>query len=156
MKLSLLKTWLKSQEEVSFLLPDGTEVPKHFHVTEVGIIDKHFIDCGGQMRQEKTVNFQLWTADDHDHRLGAKKLLDIIALSERQLGIEDHEIEVEYQSDTIGKYGLDIKGDKLHLLTKQTDCLAKDQCGIPTEKVKLSLSELTVQKGNCTPGGGCC
>jgi hypothetical protein len=32
--------------------------------------------------------------------------LDIIELSEKILGIEDYEIEVEYQAETIGKYDL--------------------------------------------------
>lgn len=30
-----------------FKLENGNSVPEHFHVTEVGIITKDFIDCGG-------------------------------------------------------------------------------------------------------------
>ena len=48
-------------------------VPSHFHVTEVGKITKHFIDCGGTVRNEEVVNFQLWQADDYDHRLHPEK-----------------------------------------------------------------------------------
>src|SRR4051812_43916963 len=110
MKLSQLKQQLSCTTELNFELPDGTLVPQHFHVTEVGQINKHFIDCGGTVRTEKTVNFQLWEAGDFDHRLAPQKLNAIIALSEKVLGIEDGEIEVEYQSNTIGKYGLDFNG----------------------------------------------
>lgn len=56
------------------------------------------------------MNFQLWNADDFEHRLKPNKLLNIIKLSEEKLGIGDFEIEVEYQSDTIGKYDLDFNG----------------------------------------------
>src|SRR4051812_22038228 len=104
MKLSEIKTHLSTATAVNFELPNGSMVPENFHVTEVGVIAKHFIDCGGTVRNENVANFQLWNANDTDHRLKPQKLLNIIALSEKVLGIEDLEIEVEYQSDTIGKY----------------------------------------------------
>ena len=111
MKLSTFKDILKTKIAIGFELPDGQLVPGHFHVTEVGQIDKRFIDCGGTLRQEKVVSFQLWEADDYDHCLHPDKLVSIIELSEKALDIEDLEIEVEYQGATIGKYGLDYKDD---------------------------------------------
>jgi hypothetical protein len=157
MKLSELKKQLETVNEINFELPDGTLVPKHFHVTEVGQVSKHFIDCGGKVRTEKNVNFQLWEAGDFDHRLAPQKLVSIIALSEKVLGIEDAEIEVEYQSSTIGKYGLEFNGKNFVLTAKQTACLADDSCGIPAEKLKVKLSDLQKQSNSCcTPGGGCC
>jgi hypothetical protein len=157
MKLSEIKKHLSTAEAVNFQLEDGTKVPEHFHVTEVGMVTKQFIDCGGTVRNEKVANFQLWDADDYDHRLKPGKLLDIIALSERVLGMEDLEIEVEYQSQTIGKYDLDFNGEDFVLLAKQTDCLAPDKCGISVEKPKISLINLQPESQNsCTPGGGCC
>src|SRR4051812_20892420 len=106
MKLSEIKEILALAETVNFQLENGAKVPEHFHVTEVGVITKDFIDCGGKVRHEKVANFQLWNADDYQHRLKARKLLNIISLSENVLGMEDLEIEVEYQSGTIGKYDL--------------------------------------------------
>lgn len=158
MNLSQIKDHLKSTENVNFILPNGTMVPEHFHVTEIGLIAKHFIDCGGTIRNEKVINFQLWNANDTDHRLKPQKLLNIIKLSEDKLNIPNLEIEVEYQSDTIGKYGLDFDGVNFLLKQKQTACLASDSCGIPPEKLKVSLSELkkSDSKACCTPGGGCC
>ncbi len=155
MKLSAVKAALTQIEKVIFQLPSGDLVPTHFHVTEVGKITKDFIDCGGTRRQEEVVNFQLWTADDIDHRLEPQKLLDIISLSEQILGIGDHEVEVEYQADTIGKYNLDFDGSKLILTNKHTDCLAKDDCGIPsleTEHTTAAFQDISA----CTPGSGCC
>ena len=80
MKLSQIKNVLSSLENVTFQLPNGTFVPEHFHVTEVGLITKNFIDCGGTVRKETVVNFQLWDANDFDHKLKPKKLLNIIQL----------------------------------------------------------------------------
>ena len=155
MKLSEVKQILPTLENVEFQLENGTFVPEHFHVTEVGMINKNFIDCGGVIRNEKVVNFQLWNADDLEHRLKPGKLLNIIKLSEVKLGIEDHEIEVEYQSETIGKYDLEFNGKTFVLRNKMTACLAQDACGIPSEKVKRNLSELK-PVSKCAPNSGCC
>lgn len=159
MKLSELKKELNNIEEVRFQLPNGKFVESHFHVTEIGEIVKRFIDCGGTMRNETVVNFQLWSSIDIYHRLGAEKLNSIIELSETKLGIGDHEIEVEYQQGTIAKYSLNFDSDQqcFVLENKQTDCLAKDNCGIPVEKIKTKLVDLVSPEGECcTPGGGCC
>ena len=130
-------------------------MPEHFHVTEVGIITKDFIDCGGTVRHEKVANFQLWDANDFEHRLKAGKLLNIISLSEKVLGMEDLEIEVEYQAETIGKYDLGDDGGDFLLISKITACLAMDNCGVPAEKQKIELVNLA-SGSSCTPGGGCC
>ncbi|PZU20271.1 MAG: hypothetical protein DI622_08160 [Chryseobacterium sp.] len=157
MKLSEIKEILPTLENVEFQLENGTFVPEHFHVTEVGTVTKHFIDCGGTIRNEKVVNFQLWNADDFEHRLKPTKLLNIIRLSEEKLGIEDDEIEVEYQNTTIGKFDLEFNGKNFVLKNKTTACLAQDACGIPSEKQKVNLSELsTNQSSCCTPNSGCC
>ncbi len=155
MKLSKIKEILSKTEVVNFQVENGTMVPAHFHVTEVGIITKDFIDCGGKVRHEKVANFQLWNAEDFEHRLKAIKLLNIIALSEKVLGMEDLEIEVEYQSETIGKYDLGFDGTNFLLLAKQTACLAKEACGVE-ENSKIVMVNLAGTANSCTPGGGCC
>ena len=155
MKLSAIKTQLEGLPQVNFLLPNGSQVPAHFHVTEVGQVSKKYIDCGGTLREESKVTFQLWEDGDVDHRLAASKLLNIIDLAERLLSIPDLEVEVEYQGDTIGRYGLDFNGTDFLLTATQTDCLAKDKCGIPMEKSKIRLSSIA-QGPVCTPNSGCC
>ena len=47
MKLSEIKKHLNTAEAVNFQLPTGEFVAEHFHVTEIGLVTKHFIDCGG-------------------------------------------------------------------------------------------------------------
>lgn len=157
MKLSEIKTHLHTAETVSFVLPTGAYVPEHFHVTEVGVVTRHFIDCGGTVRNEKVANFQLWDANDYEHRLKPQKLLNIIALSEKVLGLEDLDIEVEYQSDTIGKYGLHYNGKTFSLVSKQTACLAQEACGVPADKQKVQLSKPVAEKQSCCAAdSGCC
>lgn len=156
MVLSEVKKALSVAGEVKFELPDGSMVPSHFHVTEIGEVVRRFVDCGGTLRKQTVINFQLFTADDYDHRLSATKLKDIIALSEKYLLLEDAEVEVEYQGATIEKYGLEFQGDHFLLTSKQTDCLAKDKCGIPAAKPRVRLSELQAQANACEPGSGCC
>ncbi len=157
MKLSDVKAHLNNAETLQFKLPSGDYIPAHFHVTEVGLVTRHFIDCGGVERIEKIVNFQLWDANDFEHRLKPGKLANIIRLSEEKLGIGNLEVEVEYQSETTGKYGLGIDGDDFVLLATQTNCLAQDQCGIPPSMQKVQLATVGATSQNvCTPGGGCC
>ena len=153
MKISEMKQALTELTAITFKLPDGTTLPAHFHVTEVGLVTKHFIDCGGMERKETVANFQLWEAGDYDHRLAPQKFLHILNLSERILGREDLEIEVEYQQATIGKFGLMRDGNDFVLMPKQTACLAQDACGIPDSQ-QFALPQL--QMAACTPGGGCC
>lgn len=156
MKLSLLTEQLQGVKELRFKLPDGSYVPAHFHVTEVGKVIRDFIDCGGTRRKEQVINFQLFYSTDYDHRLAPQKLMDIIQLSQKVLELEDSEIEVEYQSDTIGTYGLEFDGKDFVLQNLQTDCLAKDKCDIPQEKPKVNLSQIIVEQNACAPGSGCC
>lgn len=155
MKLSEVQQALTTISGLQFLLPNGVFVPKHFHITEVGLVTKNFIDCGGVVREEKKVVFQLWEANDFEHRLTPQKLNSIIQLSINSLNITDEEIVVEYQSSTIGKYGLAFDGINFLLTETQTDCLAQDKCGIPQEKLKVRLSDIT-KINSCTPGSGCC
>lgn len=155
MKVSDIKQLLTTLESVTFQLPDGRFVPGHFHVTEVGLVTKNFIDCGGTVRNETVVNFQLWDANDFEHRLKPQKLLKIIELSEKVLGIQDFEIEVEYQDTTIGKYDLIFNGQNFELVNKQTACLAMDKCGTPSDSKKVGMAEKT-DEPCCSPNGNCC
>ena len=157
MTLKEIKSALSNLDKIAFQLPNGDLVPTHFHVTEVGKINKLFIDCGGTIRNEEVVSFQLWSSYDYNHRLHPDKLVKIIDLSINKLNINDNlPIEVEYQGETIGKYGLDFDGKNFLLTTKQTDCLAKDNCGIPAIKPKVKLSQLLKDEPCCSPDGNCC
>ncbi len=80
MKISEFKKTLSenSYRNIRFILPTGTKAPPHAHVTEVALIEKKFIDCGGTFRTDSLCRLQTWFADDTDHRLTAGKLLAIL------------------------------------------------------------------------------
>lgn len=153
MTLSELKKQLSLLDALTFELPNGKIVPPHFHITELGLNEKSFIDCGGTIRKQRTARLQLWSSIDYDHRLKADKLLKIVKQVEQTIGIDDLEVEVEYQGqNTLEIYGLGMKENKFLLEKKYTDCLAKDKCGMTPVKQKLKLSELT---SSCCQGNAC-
>lgn len=154
MKLSEVKQALENLEQIRFSLPNGKLVPAHFHVTEIGQLDKKYIDCGGTVRLDQKINFQLWEADDFDHRLAPTKLLGIIKESEEKLNLTDSEILVEYQGHTIEKYALSFNNGVFYLQTTLTDCLAPNKCGVPSEKVRKQLD--SIQNNSCDPASRCC
>lgn len=156
MNLQQIKALLPTLDTLSFRLENGTPIPAHFHLTEMGVVDKRFVDCGGTLRQEKVISLQLWTANDTDHRFLPSKWLHIIELFEHELGMQNLDLEVEYQQESIGKFGLAFDGKTFILMNKKTACLAEDQCGIP-QKQKLALSALqSSSSSTCKPGSGCC
>lgn len=117
------------------LLPDGDLVPAHFHVTEVGRVQKDFIDCGGTTRSVTSCVLQVWVAKDTDHRLSAAKLAGILSMAAPLLKSDALPVEVEYESGVVSQYplgGAEVtpSGLLFHLGTKHTDCLAPDRCGV--------------------------
>ena len=141
MKLSQFKSYIENVETISFYLPNGEMIPAHFHITEVGMTTKNFTDCGNKFRIQKTATLQLWTSTDFWHRLDPKIILKIIESTDEVFSSEDLDIEIEYQQETIGRFGLDCIENKLQLVNKQTDCLAKVSCEFPIKKVKIKMSE---------------
>jgi hypothetical protein len=147
-----------SPDSLRILLPDGTAVPSHFHVTEVGRVQKDFIDCGGTVRRTVSCQLQLLVATDFQHRLAAGKLLKIIGLSEPVLGEEPLPLTVEYGQKFAVVYPvheIDFAEGvlKLQLGYSQTACLAPDTCGLSYEE---SGRPGAVASGGCLPGSGCC
>lgn len=117
------------------MLPDGSFVPPHFHVTEVGRVQKDFIDCGGTVRSSTSCVLQVWVATDTDHRLDATKLAGILKMAAPLLKSDELPVEVEYEAGVVSQYPIAAaevtpRGILFHLGTKHTDCLAPDKCGV--------------------------
>lgn len=120
---------------LAFILPDGSEVAQHFHVTEVGRVRKDFIDCGGTVRRTDACVLQVWVASDVEHRLSAGKLAKIIGLAKEILGNDDLPVEIEYDVRVITQFAVESFESSdgqitLRLAGKHTACLAPDQCGV--------------------------
>lgn len=140
MNIKSFKTILETTKETQFILWDGTLVPPHFHITEVGVVEKKSIDCGNQLQNDRRVFIQLWYSNDASHRLSSEKILKIIAQAEKNWDIEALEIWIEYQTETIGWFNLEFNG-KWVLLPTSTQCKAQDACA-PKSKPKIRLNTL--------------
>lgn len=158
MTLSQFKQAIDLATDLLIQLPNGTFVPPHFHITEMGLLTKNFIDCGNVVREQKAITFQVWFAGDVEHRLTADKVHKIINASEKLFQNADLELEVEYQdAQTIGKFGIDFQNGFFQLIAKQTTCLAQDHCGIPSDKMEPVAGNWKPKETSCcTPNSGCC
>jgi Family of unknown function (DUF6428) len=152
MTVDELLTVLSDQTDAALhvMLPGGKFLPAHFHVTEVGRVQKDFIDCGGTVRSTAACVLQLWVADDTDHRLVGGKLAKIVQLAAPVLKATDLPIEVEYEDAVVSQYPLTAaevtpSGVLLHLGSKHTACLAPDRCGVTETSVT-----------GCCATPGCC
>lgn len=136
----------------------GQALAPHFHVTEVGRVTKHFIDCGGTPRTETRCVLQTLVASDTDHRLNTTKLAGILSLVDRLELPGDTPVEVEHQERSISTDNVEsvaISDDTLviRLAPKQTACLAEDLCGIGPQPQGTALP---IADDECCSGPGCC
>jgi hypothetical protein len=149
MKASEFKSHLDKypDHELRFVLPDGDHVPAHAHVTEVGRVDRTFIDCGGTIRRTSACLLQAWVANDLEHRLSPGKLSGVLDIAQPIFSGDDLSMEIEYEDCSVSQFPVleaRVSGTVLafYLGEKHTDCLAKDVC----------LS----QDAGCGTDGGCC
>jgi hypothetical protein len=149
MKLSDFRSRLMHAENFTLLLPNGDTIPSHFHITEAGLETKHFIDCGKTIHEKKRAVFQVWVAHDVWHRLNPKTAAGIIDKSHRIFKGEDPEVVIEYQQETISRFGVEFTEGRFHLVPLQTECLAMDQCAVPGKSANQVLEA-------CCEPGACC
>lgn len=124
-----------SEAKMHWMLPDRRFVPEYYHITEVGRLQKDFIDCGGTIRSLSSCMLQIWVADDKDHRLHASQLAKIMEVAGVVLKSDDLPVEVEYEEGAISQYpvaGVEVTpaGLLFHLGAKHTACLAPEKCGV--------------------------
>lgn len=142
MRLKDLKATLALHPDAlpRLILPDGDQIPAHFHITEVGHVAKRFVDCGGTLHDTTdTCLLQTYVADDVDHRLRAGTFAKILQLGDQVLPHDELEVEVEYDCCVVAQYPVAsarFVGDHIdiQLGEKHTDCLAKARCGIDGDR----------------------
>jgi hypothetical protein len=121
--------------KMHWMLPDNSFVPAHYHITEVGRVQKDFIDCGGTVRSSTACVLQVWVANDVDHRLESSKLASIMDVAAPLLQSDELPVEVEYEEGVISQYpigGMEVtpSGLLFYLGTKHTACLAPEKCKV--------------------------
>lgn len=142
------------QHGLRFVLNGQAAIADHFHVTEVGRVEKRFVDCGGKPRQTAACVLQTLVAHDTDHRLTTDKLAGIMALVDSLDLPADAAVEVEHQErsvslDTVESCRVSDGVLEFLLAPKQTACLAEDACG-------LGGALPVVDDGCCGGATGCC
>lgn len=138
--VSVLRAALAATPELPIVVlwPDGDPIEAHFHVTEIGRVQKDFVDCGGTVRRTVTCLLQTWVADDVDHRITARKLLKAFDHAGPVLAGEDLPVELEYEACNVIQFvvtGVVAEPTRLvmQLGGKHTDCLAKELC-VPSSR----------------------
>lgn len=133
--VSALKAALSAapQLPLTVIWTDGEPIEAHFHVTEVGRVQRDFVDCGGTVRRVVTCLLQTWVGEDTDHRITAGKLLKAFAHAAPILGDDDLSVEVEYETCNVVQLVLaEVRQEPdrfvLQLGQKHTDCLARELC----------------------------
>ena len=129
---------------VTVIWSDGEPIEAHFHVTEVGRVQRDFVDCGGTVRCLVTCLLQTWVGDDTDHRITGGKLLKAFEHAAPILRGEDLPVELEYDACNVVQLKVIsavAESDRLviRLAKKQTDCLAKELC-IPSSRGAATTS----------------
>ena len=161
MQLIELKTLLADFSDRYFriCLPDGEAVPVSFHVTEVGRVDKTFLDCGGTLREVTTCQLQVWVGEDFDHRIETGKMAGILEKGSTLLPDDSVPVEIEYEDRVISQYtieGHDLTDEAvvLRLAHKHTECLAPELCGLQMPSA-FRLPALDSKLSGCGPKGCC-
>lgn len=133
--LSQLKAALAAAPSLplTVLWTDGEPIEPHFHVTEIGRVQRDFVDCGGTVRQVVTCLLQTWVGEDVDHRITASKLLKAFEHAAPILRGEDLPVELEYETCNVVQLvvaSVIQESDRfvIQLGSKHTDCLAKELC----------------------------
>lgn len=155
--LNILKE--NPNKNLLFEYTPGSFVGANYHITEVKNITIDAIDCGARPDYWKETVIQLWESpkekDKRDY-MSAYKALSILNKVDKVKPMErEVEVKFEYSNPNFHTAQLfvnahQVSGDNLifHLGVKQTDCKAKETCGVP-ETIEESVSE-------CAPGSGCC
>lgn len=133
-------------------------VGANYHITEVKNIHVDSVDCGAGRDEWNETIIQLWESPSDLGKtvfMSAYKAMGILSKVNRMRPMDKEAVvKFEYGNATfhtthLDVLGFDLKHDNLiiKLGTYNTDCKAKDTCGV---------SETVSQNTACEPGSGCC
>lgn len=153
----------KDKELVFEYLPNQFVAP-NYHITEVKHISVDSVDCGAQTDSWKETVIQLWESPmeiDKTNHMSVLKALGILnKVGKMKSYISNAEIKFEYSNKTFHTAHLFVNDfiikDKqliFKLGVEQTDCKAKELCGVAVDDTK---EEITNEEPCCSPTGNCC
>jgi|SRR5262245_24512171 len=150
MKLHDIKGILRKYPDTlpRFVLPDGSYIPSHSHVTEVGYSIRNYIDCGGLTGKEEAAVLQTHVGSDTEHRLKSERFAKILELSQNVLPNDRLETEIEYDCCVTSQYPIDDvrrSGEHLDIILSKK----KTQCRVRERRKQAAHSE-------CCGASTCC
>jgi hypothetical protein len=154
---------LKENESKGLLFEyqENKFVDTNYHITEVKNTVINSVDCGGKMDEWNETVIQLWESPSEKGKIGYLKSDKALSILERVHGMYPLDgnaiVKFEYSNDNFHKSQLEVQQIEVtsskiivQLFVSQTDCKAKDTCGVPETAL---VSE---QQNSCAPGSGCC
>lgn len=156
--LSLLKE--HPNKSLLFEYKEGHFVGANYHITEIKNITVDSVDCGAKTDFWKETIIQLWESPVEIGKREYMSTSKALAILERVDAIKpmqkDVEVKFEYSNTDFHTAQLFVNAFELNtdqivikLGVKQTDCKAKDECGVPVDSVMQ-------EENSCAPGSGCC
>ena len=156
--LSLLEE--NPNKSLLFEYVDGHYVGANYHITEVKNITIDAVDCGARTDFWKETIIQLWESPIEKGKrefMTTNKAMGILNKVDRIKPMQiEAEVKFEYGNPNFHTAQLFVNGfileeDKLimKLGVEQTDCKARDTCGVPIAKTMQ-------EEVCCSPGGNCC
>ena len=162
MKTQEFLSLLESHKDKALLFEYAPEkfVGANYHITEVKHVKIDSVDCGSGTDAWNETIIQLWESPSEkgkrDYMSTFKALGILKKVGQMKPYDMDAEIKFEYSNDTfhtaqlfLNDYSISEKQVILKLGVQQTDCKAKETCGVP----EPAMAEA---EGCCTPGSGCC
>ncbi|MCJ7465726.1 MAG: DUF6428 family protein [Maribacter sp.] len=157
--LSLLKE--HANKRLHFEYKAGHEIGANYHITEVKNVSIDSVDCGAGTDFWKETIIQLWESPleiENPEYMTTYKALGILSKVDTIKPMEkDVEVKFEYSNPQFHTaqlfvQGFEIKGNTLlmKLGIAQTDCKAKETCGVPAVEAHHN------EEACCQPGSGCC
>ena len=162
MKTSIFLELLNNHKDKSLLFEyqPGAFVGANYHITEVKNTTIDSVDCGAGVDFWKETIIQFWESPEEKDKtsfMSAFKALGILnKVNSIKPMVKDAEVKFEYSNANFHTAQLFVddytwNGNKIifKLITKKTDCKAKESCGVP-EAAQVTASS------SCAPGSGCC
>jgi hypothetical protein len=148
------------QKELLFEYKEGKFIGANYHITEVKNTVIKSVDCGSRSDAWNETIVQLWESPKEIGKRDYMKVDKAYSILEKvdKIYEMDKEAEVlfEYSNDNFHKANLEVHDVELtsekiifKLFVSQTDCKAKDECGV-------DMKEVVVKETACCEDTGCC
>lgn len=162
MKTHEFLTTLESHKDKALLFEytPGKFVGANYHITEVKHVKIDSVDCGSGTDAWNETIVQLWESPSEkgkrDYMSTFKALGILKKVGQMKPYDMDAEIKFEYSNETfhtaqlfLNDFSISNNQVILKLGVQQTDCKAKETCGVPEPAMATAES-------CCSPGSGCC